>query len=305
MAGKHMRQEPATQRVPFASTNQSTVNPDAFGKAEGLIDARGRQQAGTRRQTSNKKRENPFVRVLSYLLIFGGVALLLAAGGMWFQAQSRYWKQDQTNKALATHVKVKEAVVEEDPCPVEVDWEALKAVNKDVIGWIYVPNTVVNYPVYQGVDNDQYLRTNAMGEYSVGGQLFLDYQNTKPGMVDRQSIIYGHHLWDGTMFEPLSHLDDQAVFDATDTIWYLTEQDTFELQPLMMYYATPDDETVQKFFFASDDEFHAYLQTKLDIAVTKRADAAELVAGATRVLSMSTCNYYDGYGRSILVAIEK
>ena len=168
-----------------------------------------------------------------------------------------------------------------------------------------MPDTVVNYPVYQGVDNDQYLRTNALGEWSVGGQVFLDAENTAPGMVDQQSILFGHHLWDGTMFQPLSLLDNQEVFDKTDTIWYVTETEAFELEPLFMYFVDPYDETVRQFKFASDEEFRTYLKGKLDVAVTRRADADQLVASAKRVLTMSTCNYYDGYGRSILVAIEK
>ena len=250
------------------------------------------------------------LRIFSSLLIAAGVVMLLAAGGMWGFSRYRYWRQDQMNKQLATHVTINEVpkteeVPEKKEAPIDVDWEALKAVNDDIIGWIYVSGTVINYPVYQGESNDSYLRTNALGEYSVGGQVFLDYENTAPGMVDRQSIIYGHHLWDGTMFQPLSLLDDQEVFDATDTIWYVTEKEAFELQPLFMYYAAPEDESVRQFQFASDDHFHAYLYQQFGRAVTKRADAEQLVLSARRVLTMSTCNYYDGYGRSILVAIEK
>ena len=244
-------------------------------------------------------------RIFSTILILIGIALLLTAGGMWGYARLRYWKQDQMNKQLAEHVVVNEVPKDEKKCPIEIDWAALKAVNADVVGWIYVPGTVVNYPVYQGADNDEYLRTNALGEWSVGGQVFLDYECTKPGLVDHQSIIYGHHLNDGTMFQPLSLLDNQEVFDKTDTIWYVTETASYELEPLFMYFVEPYDETVRKFRFGSDEEFRTYLKGKLDIAVTRRADADQLVANANRVLTMSTCNYYDGYGRSELVAIEK
>jgi len=251
------------------------------------------------------KKKGGFRRALSTLLIIVGIGLLLVAGGMWGYARFRYWRQDQMNKKLAEHVKIVEVTEAEEECPIEVDWESLKAVNDDVVGWIYVPGTVVNYPVYQGVDNDQYLRTNALGEWSVGGQVFLDWENTAPGMMDYQSILYGHHLYDGTMFQPLSLLDDQAVFDATDTIWYLTEENSYKLEPLFMYYVEPTDETVRQFRFSSVEEFRSYLAGQLAKSVTRRADADVLVTQANRVLTMSTCNYYDGYGRSILVAIEQ
>ena len=249
-------------------------------------------------------------RLVSNALLAAGLVLLLVAGYMWGSAQWRYHQQDKMNKQLAEHVVIldtpAEGTEQEDTgCPVDVDWEALKAVNPDVVGWIYVPNTVVNYPVYQGDSNDQYLRTNALGEYSVGGQIFLDYESTSPGMIDQQSIIYGHHLWDGTMFQPLSTLDDQEVFDATDTLWYITEEKSYELEPLFMYYVTPEDVTVRRFRFDNEARFHEYLRDKLALAVTRRPDADERVETAERVLTMSTCNYYDGYGRSILVTIEK
>ena len=126
------------------------------------------------------------LRIFSSLLIAAGVVMLLAAGGMWGFSRYRYWRQDQMNKQLATHVTINEVpkteeVPEKKEAPIDVDWEALKAVNDDIIGWIYVPGTVINYPVYQGESNDSYLRTNALGEYSVGGQVFLDYENTAPG----------------------------------------------------------------------------------------------------------------------------
>lgn len=256
-------------------------------------------------------RERSVVRTLSTLLIVAGVVLLLVAGGLWGLARLRYLRQDQVNSQLAEHVTLLDAGGAEAEaealggCPVVVDWAALKAVNDDVVGWIYVPGTVVNYPVYQGKDNDEYLRTNALGDWSVGGQVFLDWENAAPGMVDRQSILYGHHLMDGTMFQPLTLLDDQEVFDATDTIWYVTQESAYELEPLFMYYATPDDESVRKFSFESEGEFRSYLAQQLGRAVTRRADAEELVGSCERVLTMSTCNYYDGYGRSILVVIEK
>ena len=306
MAGRHFREEdtptPAERVSEPVRAKRYTQKPAAVKPVAVMPEP-----------TKRPRKRKSALKTISTLLILAGLAMLLVSGGMWGYSRYRYWKQDQTNKELATHVKVLDTETEapaaeeetEKKAPIEVDWAALKAVNDDIVGWIYVPGTVVNYPVYQGKSNDDYLRTNALGEYSVGGQVFLDYQNAAPGMVDRQSILYGHHLWDGTMFQPLSLLDDQAVFDATDTIWYVTEKEAFELQPLFMYYVAPDDETVRQFTFASDEKFREYLKQQLAKAVTKRADAEQLIDGALRVLTMSTCNYYDGYGRSILVAIEK
>ena len=274
-----------------------------------MIPARETTSRGTHeRKTEQKKGKMSISRILSNLLIVVGIVLLLVAGGMWGMAQFRYKQQEKVNTEQQKHVMIKEPeeVTPENKCPIEVDWEGLKAVNDDIVGWIYVPGTVINYPVYQGEDNDRYLRNSATGEWSVGGQVFLDYENTAPGLVDNQSILYGHHLQDGTMFQPMTLLDNQDVFDSTDTIWYVTERTAYELEPLFMYYTQPTDvDGVRQFRFINDTEFRKYLTSLLERAVTQRPDAAQIIANTRHVLTMSTCNYYDGYGRSLLVSVPK
>ncbi len=248
-----------------------------------------------------KKKKKSKSRVLSNVLLVMGVVLLLVAGGMWGLQQWRYHEQDVVNEKLATYVEVNE---EPSQAP-GVDWEGLKAINDDVCGWLYIPGTTINYPVYQGTDNEHYLRHAATGEWTVGGQLFLDCESSRPGMVDNQSIIYGHHLINGTMFEQIAALDDQEEFDKVDTVWYVTEQGAYELEPLLLYYVNPNDQDVRKFQFASVDEFRTYLRTRLDKAVTKRADAEKIIGTTSHVLTTSTCNYYDGYGRTICLFVPK
>ena len=240
-------------------------------------------------------------RLLSNLLLAVGVILLLVAGGMWGYSQWRYHQQDVENEKLAAYATVSDSG---DEAP-KVDWEGLKKVNADVCGWIQIPGTVINYPVYQGTDNDYYLNTNAEGTYGVGGQIFLDYQCQNPGMQDQQTLVYGHHLKNGSMFKQVADMDSQEFFDSIKTVWYVTEDANYELEPLFLCYTDPNDTNVRKFDFTDADEFHAYLSDLLAKAVTKRSDADKIVSGVDHVLTLSTCNYIDGYGRTILVCAVK
>lgn len=259
--------------------------------------------------SSPTRRQRKKSNLLSNILIIVGVILLAVAGGMWLQAQLRYRQQAKVNEALAEFVTIEPAAAvgegDEGPKPPTVDWEGLKAINGDVIAWIQIPDTVINYPVYQAANNERYLRNTATGEWSWGGQLFADYECTAPGMVDPQTLIYGHHLLDGTMFKPIADMEDQEAFDAVDTIWYVTEQSVYECTPLFLYYTQDDDQTVRTFKFPDADAFHLYLNERLGRAVAKRSDAANIVPSVTHVLSLITCNYYDGYGRTILVCVPK
>lgn len=253
---------------------------------------------------SGKRSGNPrkrIGRVVSVILFVIGVGLVLVAAGMWAKTQWEYHQQDVENERLAAY-----ATVSSDPATAPVvDWAALKAINADVVGWVQIPGTVVSFPVYQAADNDRYLHTNADGDYSLGGQVFMDCENEAPGLTDMQTIIYGHHLRNGAMFKPVADMDNQQAFDGVSTVWYVTETATYELRPLFLYYTDGNDENVRRFNFDSEDEFRQYLQGLLAKAKTSASDAATAIGGTSHVLTLGTCNYIDGYGRTILVCAPK
>lgn len=237
-------------------------------------------------------------RVASNVLIALGLFLLVAAGGMFGYARLRYHQQDEVNSELASYVTVSDAPAEvsEGTGP-QVDWAGLEAVNDDVVGWIQIPGTAVNYPVYQGVSNDTYLHTNAYGEYSVGGQIFMDCANAAPGMVDQQTLVYGHHLNNGTMFALVDDMTNQQVFDEHNTVWYVTREESYELEPLYIYRGAAYDASDRQMRFGSDDEFLAFLRERLLRAAAQAPDAARAIARTTRVLTLVTCDYEGGFGQ--------
>lgn len=246
-------------------------------------------------------KKHSVMRIISNILLVVGIALM---GFAIYKYATQWWnyKQvDEENAKLAAFATVKD----DGSAPPQVDWASLKAINADVAGWIQVPGTSINYPVYQGKDNERYLNTNAEGVHGVGGQIFLDYQNTNPGMQDEQTIIYGHHLKNGAMFKQVADMDQQGFFDSIHTVWYVTEQATYELEPLFVYYTNESDLTVRQFMWNTPEEFHTYLQGKLAHAVTSRSDASAIIGNTSKVLTLSTCNYIDGYGRTILVCVQK
>lgn len=66
-------------------------------------------------------------------------------------------------------------ILQEDSLVPEIDFASLKAINGDVVGWLYLPDTVINYPVVQGDDNSYYLKRLVDGSYNANGSLFVDY----------------------------------------------------------------------------------------------------------------------------------
>ena len=108
------------------------------------------------------------------------------------------------------------------------------------------------------------------------------------------------------MFKPIADMENQEYFDSVSTVWYVTEDANYELEPLMLYKTDENDANVRQFSFASDDDFHTYLAGLLGKAVAKRSDADALIAGADKVLTLCTCNYTNNEtGRTILVCVPK
>ncbi|MBM6774493.1 class B sortase [Olsenella profusa] len=291
-------------------------------RSDGYISVVSEGPGDGRRSRGRRRREDGFVetdpydlsgrrsrdprkrvgRVVSVLLFVVGIALIAVAGGMWLYNQWQYHEQDRINEELATFADVSD----NGTTPPQVDWEALKALNDEVVGWVQIPGTAVNFPVYQASDNEKYLHTSAEGSYSLGGQVFMDYENTPPGMIDAQTVIYGHHLRNGAMFKPVSDMTNQEMFDSVSTIWYVTEDATYELEPLLVYETDASDTGARTFSFASDDDLHAYLTDLLSRSVTSRADAADVISRTSHALTLCTCNYENGdSGRTLLVCVPK
>ena len=288
----------------FAAADQPAEDNEALKTSVEMIPMKS---AVSSKKDSNKKKpgskpaKKGFSNILSTILLIVGIALLIAAAIMFGKTQVDYYAQDVINQELASYTTVPE---KKDEAPV-VDWAGLKAVNSQVVGWIQIPGSQINYPVYQTTDNEYYLHTNAKGEWSIGGQIFMDYENNPNGLIDQQTILYGHHMRNGSMFQFIGALNDQSTFNKVETIWYVTPTQTYELEPVFTYHTDEDDDEVRQFNFTSVDEFRSYLKDRLSRAVSSRSDAAEVISRAEHVLTLFTCNYTDQYGRTMLICVPK
>ncbi len=103
----------------------------------------------------------------------------------------------------------------------DINFEELQAVNSDTIGYINVPNTVIDYPVLNGVDNIKYLTTNFNGEYDVMGAVFADMFNSST-LADPVTVLYGHYETGGTFFTQLHNYRDAQYFDENPDIYLYT-----------------------------------------------------------------------------------
>ena len=114
-------------------------------------------------------------------------------------AQAVYDKAAQT---YMLPVERMDGDAQAEEVPPQIDFEGLRAVNRDVIGWIFIEGTDVNYPLLAGADNQQYLFQSYMKKYAVAGSIFLDYRCSR-NLSDYHTVIYGHNMKNGMMFGEL------------------------------------------------------------------------------------------------------
>lgn len=271
----------AVRPIQGASSIQG-ARPVHGAQADASASSAYRAPRGGKPGRSGKGRGN----VLSNILIVVGVALLLVAGGLFVKAQIGYKKANDYYNGIA-EMAVKDSSGE-DGIP-QIDFDALKKESDDIVGWIYVPGTRINYVVAQGETNNTYLRHLPNGEYSENGTIFMDMDGTAPGMVDQQTTLYGHHMNDGAMFEPIDASMDQKVFDTFKKVYYITPEMTYVLKPMFTMQVQDDYVDARRTNFDSEKAFTQYLQASLAQAKASAKDAAAEVEKADKVLTLVTC----------------
>ena len=105
--------------------------------------------------------------------------------------------------------KVKKPVREETvPYTSPIDFEALKSINPDIVGWIQIPGTVIDYPIcWRDGDNEYYMTHSAEGEKRAFGAIMLDGANSSAAEA-HLVVLYGHHMRNGTMFKDIVRYTD-------------------------------------------------------------------------------------------------
>ncbi len=126
---------------------------------------------------------------------------------------------------------------------VTVDFEALKKINPEIIAWIRIPDTKIDYPVVQGTDNEYYLKHTFKKTEHVAGSIFLDKDNS-PDFSNRKTILYGHNMKDGSMFQGLHKYESESYLQEHNKVYlYLPDAGTLTYTVIKCGYVKADSDT--------------------------------------------------------------
>lgn len=172
------------------------------------------------------------VLMIVLAIVFVGSLSYIAVMQYQYKVSENIYNEasDKFISPVANNMDESQDVSEEpvEKAPISIDFEQLCQVNPDIIGWIYCEDTVINYPVLKGNDNDYYLHHTYDGTYSASGSIFVDAENADD-FADSNTIIYGHHMKNGSMFASLSKWADQDYYEAHPVMWLLTPKQNYKI----------------------------------------------------------------------------
>lgn len=167
----------------------------------------------------------------------------------------------------------------------------------DVAGWLTVHGTGIDYPFVQAKDNDTYLRRNLDQEKATAGTVFMDYRCNK-NFTDFSTVLYGHHMKDGSMFGTLNRFNDKAFFEHNKTGTVFLPHETYTLEIFAYAVVSPNDHTIYSFNIHSDAEKQNYFSYVKEKARFYR----EIPLAVTdKIVTLSTCSYEWNDARMVLI----
>lgn len=159
----------------------------------------------------------------------------------------------------------------------DIQLSKLQKENRDVIAWIYLPDSRISYPVLQGADNDTYLHTTWDGKKNRAGSIFMEKSNA-PDFQDFNTIVYGHHMANGSMFGDIAEFKRKSFLKKHPYV-YIATADTVRKYEIFAAYETPVDSKTYEIDFSQEALAH----------YEKNADKSVSITADDKILTLSTC----------------
>jgi sortase B len=170
----------------------------------------------------------------------------------------------------------------------------LQALYPNVVGWLTIPGTQVDYPFVQYIDNDFYLHHDINHNYFNAGTIFMDFRN-KNDFSSQNTMIYGHNMINGSMFATLELFDNQCFFDEHRYATIFLPNETLQLSIFACIIVNPRTESEIYNIVLSGAYFEHVEQNALHFRFID-------VTSEDRIVTFSTCVNDANDSRRVIIA---
>lgn len=177
-----------------------------------------------------------------------------------------------------------------------IDMASVRAMNSEAIGWIQIPSIARSYPVAHRGDNSYYLTHTFTGEENSSGCIFMDARNYSD-FSDRNTIIYGHNMKNGTMFGMLNRYEDSDFYSSSGNTFYITTDNGTRAYTIFAVCFVPSDSIVYNVEFTGETSFEDFLDY---VKANQLYDTGVSVLPTDYVVTLSTCTSDSGTRRVVL-----
>lgn len=195
-------------------------------------------------------------------------------------------KTDNKYKELAKQVIIQNEEQEADENKSKekvINFEELKKINEDIIGWIKIDNTTINYPIVKTTDNEFYLKKDIYKQYDQCGSIFMDYKNNKD-FTDKNNVLYGHHIKSGIMFADLLKIyNNELGKDVNIYVYTPTMERKYKV--FSSYKTEPEDYAINTSI--TENEYNEFIN---ELKNRSQTDYGISPNESSQILTLSTCD---------------
>lgn len=169
----------------------------------------------------------------------------------------------------------------------DYDGEAKNRINKlkekypDIVAWIRINGTVIDYPIAQAEDNDYYLWRDLDGEWSKFGTVFLNSHN-KPDFTDKNTVIFGHNIRIGRIFHELPKYLDKEFLKGREYIEIMSATGYHKYEIIACYKTMPDFDYIETDY----KDWKGFLKSLEEV----NALGLKFPQNTDKILTISTCD---------------
>ncbi|MBR4073604.1 MAG: class B sortase [Clostridia bacterium] len=195
--------------------------------------------------------------------------------------------KNDTSEVESVASKEEEIILPDNP----IDFAKLEKQNDEIIGWLNIPDTIIDYPILQsGIDTkeDFYLDKDINKKYKSAGSLYIQKMNYDD-FSDPNTIIYGHNMLNGTMFGTLKRFRNSGYFNNHDTMYVYIPGHilTYRIYSAFIY---DDRHILNSFEFYNKESYEKFLSETLDpVSMTRNVRKGVEVTTEDKIITLSTC----------------